>query len=375
MEDAHGLPVNILRYVLNSDEPVNIGDVLTDRRFANDPYLLKHQPRSVLCIPVDYRDTTYGALYLENLLTQDAFPPDRRDVITLLLAQAAISFDNAQLFQEVNTLNQTLEKKVEQRTVELNQAVRDLRSVNEELDAFSRTVSHDLRAPLRGMRGFLEMLKEEFGTQMPPEAADLVSRTINKGSKMQDLVDGLLELSRVQRRELEKESIDLSQMVEELFAELRQRFPDQAVESRCAPHCTLYGDKRMIYSAMENLINNAWKYSSKNPQASVEFGVLNSSSGIPPGVGLVPGSLPENTPIYFIKDNGAGFDMARAESLFGDFKRLHSDSEFVGTGVGLATVKRVIEKHGGRIWANSVLGTGSTFYFVLPEMLVERLTG
>ena len=160
-----------------------------------------------------------GALYLENNLTIDAFTPDRLDVIGLLLAQAAISFENSQLFTEVNQLNQTLEQKVEQRTDELEQAVRELRLSNEELDSFSRTVSHDLRAPLRGMRGFLEMLKEEFGANCR-RAADLVSRTINKGNKMQDLVDGLLELSRVKRQEMHRTEVNLSEMVQSLFQEM-----------------------------------------------------------------------------------------------------------------------------------------------------------
>lgn len=367
LEASSELPINIIRYVLNSNEMVNIGDVLTDRSFANDPYLLKHQPRSVLCIPVDYRDTTFGALYLENNLTQSAFTPDRLDVIKLLLAQAAISFDNAQLFKEVTELNQTLEKKVELRTSELNQAVRDLQLVNEELNAFSYSVSHDLRAPLRGIRGFSQMIMEDFPPHPDAEVGSLLSRIDRNGSKMQDLIEGLLELSRVQRRELVKEQINLSQMVKDLFVEMRQRFPDQSVESRFAPGCTVYGDRRMIYSAVENLINNAWKYSGKNPQAKVEFGVLSSTKGIPQGAGLVPESLPEDTPIYFVKDNGAGFDMGHADKLFGSFQRLHGEKEFAGTGVGLATVKRVFEKHGGYVWAHASKDEGASFYFALPS--------
>ncbi|MBK8971278.1 MAG: AAA family ATPase [Hahellaceae bacterium] len=367
LEDIDGLPINIIRYVLNSDEMVNVGDVLTDRRFTNDPYLLKHQPRSVLCMPVDYRDTTFGALYLENSLTQGAFTPERMDVIKLLLAQAAISFDNAQLFKEVNELNQNLERKVDQRTAELNQAVRELQLTNEELNAFSYSVSHDLRSPLRSIRSFSQILKEGFGSALSAEGISIVDRIDRNGSKMQDLIDGLLELSRVQRQEMKREPVNLSQLVEEIFTEMRRRFPDQRVDSSCTPDCIVFGDKRMIYSAIENLISNAWKYSSRNPHAAVDFGVLSSRADVLQGVGLVPEKLDQNTPIYYVKDNGAGFDMSRADKLFGSFQRLHSEKEFSGTGVGLATVKRVFEKHGGYVWAQAKSGEGAIFYFYLPD--------
>ena len=376
LDNCKQIPVNLVRYVLNSDEVVNLGDVISEKAFARDPYLLQHQPRSILCMPVEYRDRTVGALYLENNLTIDAFTPDRLDVIGLLLAQAAISFENSQLFTEVNQLNQTLEQKVEQRTDELEQAVRELRLSNEELDSFSRTVSHDLRAPLRGMRGFLEMLKEEFGAQLPPGAADLVSRTINKGNKMQDLVDGLLELSRVKRQEMHRTEVNLSEMVQSLFQEMGERYPGHHVKARCASGCQVKADERMLYSAMENLVNNAWKYTGKTAGATVEFGVhRHEQPWQPHGVGNLPGRLEPGAAVYFIRDNGAGFDMSSADNLFGTFKRLHADHEFVGTGVGLATVKRVIEMHGGHIWATAEVGKGACFFFTLPGPLPATPTG
>ncbi|MCP5161395.1 MAG: AAA family ATPase [Hahellaceae bacterium] len=367
LDESENLPVNIIRYVLNSDEAVNIGDVMTTRTFANDPYLLKHQPRAVLCLPIEYRDKVFGALYLENSLTIDAFTPDRLDVINLLLAQAAISYDNAQLFNEVSQLNQTLEDKVEQRTRDLNRAVKNLELVNEELNSFSYSVSHDLRAPLRGISGFSRMLEEDYSEVLDEDGKDLIGRIVRNVVKMQELIEGLLTLSRVQRKELEKESVDLSSMVSDLFTEMQSRFPEQKVVARYAGHCTVQGDKRMLYSALENLINNAWKYSSKTGQSFVEFGqrVIQNDSDIPEGVGHRPDQLMPGSSIYFIKDNGAGFDMSRAVKLFGTFQRLHSDNDFAGTGVGLATVKRIIEKHGGYIWASAKPGEGATFYFVL----------
>jgi light-regulated signal transduction histidine kinase (bacteriophytochrome) len=182
---------------------------------------------------------------------------------------------------------------------------------------------------------------------------------------MSDLIDGLLELSRMQRKEITRQRIDLSEMVRGLFDEMRERFPLQSVTTEFVGGCVVMADKRMLYAAMENLINNAWKYSGKNPAARVVFGQLpvNELAGR-----QVIGSRPAdviNAPVYFIKDNGVGFDMARAEKLFGSFARLHADSQFAGTGVGLATVKRVMEKHGGAVWAEAHKDQGATFYFTL----------
>jgi signal transduction histidine kinase len=150
---------------------------------------------------------------------------------------------------------------------------------------------------------------------------------------------------------------------------MHQRFPDQHVISECAPNCEVYGDKRMLYSALENLINNAWKYSSKATQSKVEFAVITvtSNADIPQGIGDRPETLAEGTPIYMIKDNGAGFAMDNAERLFGTFQRFHSEKEFSGTGIGLATVKRIIGKHGGSIWATAQPDEGAVFYFCLPS--------
>ncbi|MCP5211487.1 MAG: AAA family ATPase [Hahellaceae bacterium] len=365
LDNCRRIPVNLIRYVINSGERVNIGDVLNDRAFSDDPYLLEHQPRSILSVPVDYRDKNVGALYLENNLSINAFTPDRLDVINLLLAQAAISFENAQLFTEVNQLNQTLEQKVAKRTADLNQAVTSLEFANEELNSFSHSVSHDLRAPLRAIRGFSNILIEDYSATLDKSALDVLARIDRSINKMQDLIDGLLALSRVQRTELVKEEVDLSSMVAELFAEMRSRFPDQHVVTNYATGCLVNGDKRQLYSAMENLVNNAWKYSSKVDDAKVTFGYTTPEvAGIPSGVGMVPEALPPGTPIYFIKDNGAGFDMKYADRLFGSFQRLHSEKQFTGTGVGLATVKRIFDRHGGAIWAMAKQDEGATFYFV-----------
>ncbi|MCG8669360.1 MAG: AAA family ATPase [Pseudomonadales bacterium] len=375
LEQYDNLPANIISYVLRSDETVNFGDVLGERAFIDDPYIMSRQPKSVLCMPVDYRDNTIGALYLENSLSIDAFTSDRLDVIKLLLSQSAISFENARLFSEVKTLNQTLEKKVEQRTRDLglandnlNQAVRDLKLANEELNAFSYSVSHDLRSPLRGLKGFSKILKDEYSDLLGDSGGHLLDRIIKSSNKMSDLIDGLLELSRTQRREITITDVDLSELVEDLFLEIRDQFPRRQVKTICASGCHARADERMIYSVMENLINNAWKYSSKKEHAIVEFGVLKKEEQyLPKGIGLLPERILANEEVFFVKDNGAGFDMEHADALFSTFQRLHSDKQFPGTGIGLATVKRIIEKHGGNIWVTAQEDKGATFYFTLPS--------
>ncbi|MCP5169614.1 MAG: hypothetical protein H6999_07645 [Hahellaceae bacterium] len=313
------------------------------------------------------RDRRSGALYLENRFTLDAFTSDRLDVIHLLLAQATISFDNARMFSEVHELNQSLERKVEQRTAELNNTVKSLEMANDELNAFSYSVSHDLRAPLRGINNFSKILVEDYASELDESGTDLLQRIIRGGLKMQELIEGLLELSRVQRSDLHKAPVDLSAMVNELFEEMRQRFPEQQVHTTIVPDCHVFGDPRMLNSAMENLINNAWKYSANTPNPVVEFGFwrVDTPAAIPPGIGLVPEHLEAGTPVYYLKDNGAGFNMAHASRLFGSFQRMHSDKQFSGTGIGLATVKRIFEKHGGYVWACAQPDEGATFYFTL----------
>lgn len=379
LEDYRKLPRNIVSYVLHSDQTVNLGDVIGERAFMDDPYIVAHQPKSVLCMPVDYRDETIGALYLENNLSTNTFTPDRLGVINLLLAQAAISFENARLFTEVTRLNQTLERKVENRTKDLalandrlSQVVGELQMANEELNTFSYSVSHDLRSPLRSMKGFSQILLDDYSHCLDAAGVSLVQRTIKSSLKMTDLIDGLLELSRLQRRQLSLQKVDISGMAKELFEEMQDRFPEQKVTAVCNSACVVMADKRMLYSLLENLINNAWKYSSKKAQAVVEFGCMHvGCADIPVGVGVAPKTLDPSTAIFYVKDNGDGFDMGHAEKLFGSFARLHSEKQFSGTGIGLATVKRIVEKHGGNIWAQATKDEGATFYFTLltsPEV-------
>mgnify|MGYP000149593605 CR=1 FL=1 len=362
LEKSTDLPVSLISYVLRTDSDLILQDDMSamtssaNTAFIEDPYLQRHQPKSVLCIPVDYREKIIGALYLENPLIHNAFPQERFNIIKMLLAQAAISFENARLFNEVSELNTGLEEKVLQRTEELNRsneelndAVKGLEEANKELDSFSYSVSHDLRAPLRTIKGFSNILMEDFASNLEPEAQMVLKKVVSSADNMNNLITGLLDLSRVQKQALIRSDVPLSEMAEAITQDLQSHEASRKVTVKIQPDMRIDGDPRMLGSVLDNLLNNAWKYSSKteNPKISFTQQEING----------------QNT--FVIQDNGAGFDMVRIDKLFVSFQRLHNEKDFAGTGVGLATVKRIINKHGGEIWAEAEVGKGAAFYFTL----------
>jgi predicted ATPase/signal transduction histidine kinase len=336
------LPLDLIRYVLLSDKPLLLQDVANSEVWSGNAYIKQYKPQSILCLPMHYRDSLTGVLYLENTLTTHAFTDERLQVLELLLTQVTISLENARLFDQVNALNANLESKVEQRTAELL-------AVNRELEAFSYSVSHDLRGPLRNINGFSKLLLEKHKHTLTNEAQDLLRRVSRNTKKMSNLISGLLALSDVTRSELHIETVDLADMARSICHELNAQFPNQNVRWVCIDHAVAHADPRLLYSALENMLNNAWKYSSKSDNAEVEFGVQNKNG----------------TSVYFVKDNGAGFDMRYVDKLFTSFQRLHRDTEFQGTGIGLATVQRIIARHNGEVWAESELNKGATFFFTL----------
>jgi len=349
LDECDDLPKSVISYVLRSDEILNLSNVAENKDFENDPYLKRQSPQSILCVPVDYREQIIGALYLENRLTSKAFTESRLNVIKMLLSQTAISIENARLFKALNELNEGLEERVIARTEQLSESNVALQTANEELNAFSYSVSHDLRSPLRSMKGFSQILIEEYSDKLDTMGVNLLQRIRTGSSKMGELINGLLELSRVQSQDLDLKPVNLSVMAEEIVSELNEHTDYAPVEFTCAADINVQGDQRMLVSVMENLLNNAWKYSSKVNLAKVSFGCEQQAG----------------KKVYFVKDNGAGFDMAKADKLFGTFQRLHKEKEFTGTGVGLATVKRIINKHKGEIWAKAEKDNGATFYFTL----------
>lgn len=221
-------------------------------------------------------------------------------------------------------------------------------AAKEELEAFSYSVAHDLRSPLRSIDGFSQALLEDLGDSLPPEALGHLRRVRASAQHMGHLIDDLLALSRVVRVELRSEAVDIGKMCADIGAKLRESYPQRVVDMKIGDQLVAQGDPFLLTIALENLLSNAWKFTSRKSRATIEVG---ARAG--------------NEQVYFVQDDGAGFDMLHAARLFQPFQRLHPSSEFEGTGIGLATVKRIIGRHGGRIWAEAQPGFGATFFFTL----------
>jgi PAS domain S-box-containing protein len=245
--------------------------------------------------------------------------------------------------EEVLRLNAELERRVRDRTAQLE-------AINRELEAFSYSVSHDLRAPLRSIRGFSEVLLERYSEALDSQGREFLRRTAESSQHMDGLIEDLLKLSRVGRSKLQHQAVDMSALAELITDDLRQTEPGREVQVVIEPGLEAQGDERLLRLALENLLRNAWKFTGHQAQPRIEFGSTRGAQTA-----------------FFVRDNGAGFEMEHATKLFGVFQRLHSNSEFPGNGVGLATVQRIINRHGGRAWATGAVNQGATFYFTLPR--------
>jgi light-regulated signal transduction histidine kinase (bacteriophytochrome) len=318
--------------------------------------LSQFQVKANLAVPLLQGQNLWGLLCIHQCQAPRQWQPTEIEFVQHIANHLGVALQHAELMAELQA--EIIERKqAEQAVVTLNQglqqAIIELKAVNRELESFSYSVSHDLRAPLRSIDGFSQALLEDCLDQLDGTGQDYLHRIRNATQRMGNLIDDMLNLSQMTRSEMNLEPVNLSLLASNICAELHQSEPERQVDFLITPGLLAQGDTRLLQILLMNLLNNAWKFSSKNPHAQIEFGVL---------------SIDAEIPAYFVRDNGTGFDMAFANKLFGPFQRLHSSTEFPGNGIGLATVQRIAHRHGGRVWAEGALQEGATFYFTLkPE--------
>ena len=313
--------------------------------------LQKWGHKSLLRVPLVTERALFGVMYLLEREHEREFTPDEVRLAGAIGEQAAVALENARLFtarkeaeEGLARLNTDLERRVELRTAQL-------RAANEEMEAFAYSVSHDLRGPLRAIDGFSALVLEDAGDCLAREDRDNLDRVRAAAQRMDVLIDALLSLSRLSRRQPQPVAVDLSAQAAVVVARLRDQEPGRDVDVVIAPGCTVVTDAELLEVVLTNLIGNAWKFTAGRERAHIEIGVR------PAG----------DDRAFFVRDDGAGFDMAYAGQLFQPFHRLHGADEFPGTGIGLATVRRIVTRLGGACWAEGAEGEGATFFFALPE--------
>jgi len=276
-------------------------------------------------------------------------------ILPVLLSATAIRDDSGNiLMTRSTTIDHTVRRRHENEILKLNSILQEhsynLEYTNKELEAFTFSVSHDLRAPLRAINGFSQILLDEYGDKLDSEGRKILGKVLGNAGRMRHLIDDMLRLSKTGRQELRYTRIDMHALFNSMTEETRQLFPGRTTSVKVGTTAKAYGDLSLLKQVIGNLLSNAVKFSSGKEVSEIEIG----------------SSMGNNEMIFFIKDNGIGFDMKYATDLFGVFRRLSNAEEYEGTGVGLALVKRIIDKHGGRVWAESERGKSATFYFSLP---------
>ena len=327
------LSASVSGWAMLNRQPAVIPDIYADERVPVDRYRATFV-KSLAMVPIR-ASVPIGALGIYWAETHRATPGE----VMLLQALAdttSVAIENVQVYQD-------LEQRVRDRTARLEAA-------HKELEAYAYAVSHDLRAPLRAVDGFSQILFEEAGANLNAAGQDALQRIHTAARRAVLLADDLLRLSRVTRADLQLGRVDLSQMAHAIAAELRAGAPARAVEFNIAPDLIARGDSGLLRLLLDNLLGNAWKYTSKRPAARIDVGRA---------------LQPDGTVAYHVRDNGVGFDMAYAGRLFGPFQRLHGADEFPGTGIGLATAQRIVHQHGGQIWVEAAPNHGAAFYFTL----------
>ncbi|MBI2382801.1 MAG: hypothetical protein HYV18_01845 [Gammaproteobacteria bacterium] len=287
-----------------------------------------------------------------NLLDDVASEKARLEIAQKAILNILEDFDLEK--KKVESANIELRGEIAERRMAeeaLRKSKTEAEAVSKELEAFSYSVAHDLRAPLRAVDGFSQALLKDYGECFDARGRTYLQYVRESAQQMGQLIDALLSLSRVSRGEMRRERVDLSDLARKIMAKFRQAQPERQVELVVEEGLTARVDRRLLEVALSNLLDNAWKFTGKRAAARIEFG---ARAGVRPRV-------------YFVRDNGAGFDARYVDKLFGVFQRLHSTQDFEGTGIGLATVYRIVRRHGGRVWAEGEVNRGATFYFTLEE--------
>jgi signal transduction histidine kinase len=311
----------------------------------------------------------WGLIGFDDYSNEREWTPAEVDAIRIAAGILSAAIQRQQFDLAARQASIQLEKRVQERTIALEMA-------NKEMEAFAYSVSHDLRAPLRAIDGYSRILKEDYQDRMENDGLTCLSNIHQAIQKMNQLIDDLLQLSRITRQEMVTGPVDLSALAYEILENYRQQEPDRAAQITIQPGMVGIGDPNLLRIAITNLLDNAWKFTRKTPNTCIEVGCRLAGEIGPqsPGLSSVEiDGLGADMPVYFVKDNGAGFDMRYAGKLFQAFQRLHTPLEFEGTGIGLATVRRIILRHQGQLWAEGVVSQGATFYFTLNSQEDELL--
>ncbi|MBI4989006.1 MAG: PAS domain S-box protein [Rhodocyclales bacterium] len=339
-------PDTLFGHVLTSGRPVLANDPSGDPRRGGLPS--GHPPlNAFMGLPLYRGEELVGMAAVANRPDgYDAAQVEHLQPFTATCAVLIEAYRNSQRRRHAESMlrqmNVELEDHVSQRTAELQNSIR-------ELESFSYSVSHDLRSPLRGINGFSRLLLEDYGERLDEHGKEYLRRICSATLRMSELIDGMIDLAQLTREPIHMGEVNLSRLAESIARELHGAEPERRVEFTAAPGIRARGDERLLRVVLHNLLSNAWKFTARKDVAHIAFGVRQAGNSL----------------AYFVRDDGAGFDMRYADKLFGAFQRLHGVKEFAGTGIGLATVQRIIQRHGGLVWAEGEVGKGAAFYFTL----------